>query len=90
MNNLAKRILFDPMAGKVATLLGIELEEYLRLHHSEITPVKDTSGEIVKYFMVIRALNPVDILRKLKLNRFGMVYFSPDAFDPGESAQASN
>lgn len=60
----------------LAHLLGISLEEFMRLHHSGLKEVTDSELQVYKYYIQFSNDNPPDILDKLDMDAQNNVYFS--------------
>jgi len=60
----------------LAHVLGISLDEFLRLHHTGLKEVTDSELQVYKYYIQFSHDNPPDILDKLDLDGDYKVYFS--------------
>ena len=60
----------------LAHLLGISLEEFMRLHHNGLKEVTDSELQVYKYYIQFSKDNPPDILDKLDMDAQNNVYFS--------------
>lgn len=62
----------------VAGLLGLTLQEYRDLSHSGIKEVRDMSGHLLYYYMIVSPLNTAVTLSKLKMSKSRMIFLPPD------------
>ena len=75
----------EPKGGKehLAKLLGISLEDYIKLQHEGLQEVTDTEAQIYKYYIQFSPNNPRDILDKLDIDANNIVYFSAEEYNAG-------
>jgi hypothetical protein len=66
---------------KISRLLGLTYEEYEELEHTNLRCITDYNRTIIHYYIIVSKSNPAHILSKLKMNKLGMIYFSPECFD---------
>jgi hypothetical protein len=66
---------------KIARLLGLTSEEFEQLEHTNLRCITNYEGDIIHYYIIVSKLNPQYILSRLKMNKLGMIYFSPECFD---------
>ena len=60
----------------LAHLLGISLEEFMKLHHHGLKEVTDSELQVYKYYIQFSHDSPPDILDKLDMDAQNTVYFS--------------
>ena len=62
----------------MATLLGLSLNEYLKLSHRPIEALEDINGNVLEFYIHVSPNNEPGILGKLKIDRSNFVRFTPE------------